>query len=169
MAHTTGTRVGVPAYHPGVILVNYLGTTIDTALCSSSPFFLSVLPLCCFFCCSYCTLPLTRTFCNHHTTTATTTTTTTTTADSPGYPGTMGQFMDYMIVDKLSVPPDTLSEEISEFVSRTSRIVFQCFVFNALFQCILNAFSNSYPMLVQCFLRIHTHWKTFSPPPCHCR
>jgi predicted O-linked N-acetylglucosamine transferase (SPINDLY family) len=64
----------------------------------------------------------------------------------------MGQFMDYMIVDKLSVPPDTLSEEISEFVSRTSRIVFQCFVFNALFsnalcQCaVFNAFSNAFSM-----------------------
>jgi hypothetical protein len=75
----------------------------------------------------------------------------------------MGQFMDYMIVDKLSVPPDTLSEEISEFVSRTSRIVF-----NALF-------SMLFQMRFQCFLSmlctcgIHTHWKTFSPPPCPCR
>ena len=44
MAHTTGTRVGITAYHPGVILVNYLG-----------------------------------------------------------YPGTMGYFSDFIMVDKLTV------------------------------------------------------------------
>jgi hypothetical protein len=54
MAHTTGTRIGIPAYHPGVILVNYLG-----------------------------------------------------------YPGTMGTFADFMIIDKYCVPPDTISDEVS--------------------------------------------------------
>ena len=56
MAHTTGTRVGITAYHPGVILVNYLG-----------------------------------------------------------YPGTMGAFSDFIMVDKYSVPPDMLSSEVSEY------------------------------------------------------
>ena len=61
----------------------------------------------------------------------------------------MGQFMDYMIVDKLSVPPDTLSEEISEFVSRTSRIVFYCFV---AMLCVNAPYSMLFQMRFQCFL-----------------
>ena len=58
MAHTTGTRIGVPAYHPGDILVNYLG-----------------------------------------------------------YPGTIGAFADYIIVDRFCVPPETARHDVSEKVA----------------------------------------------------
>jgi predicted O-linked N-acetylglucosamine transferase (SPINDLY family) len=58
MAHTTGTRIGIPAYHPGDILVNYLG-----------------------------------------------------------YPGTIGAFADYIMVDRYCVPPETAKHDVSEKVA----------------------------------------------------
>ena len=175
MAHTTGTRVGVPAYHPGVILVNYLGTTIDTALCSSSLFFLSIVSVVSFV------VPIdsaTDTYflqppyhhCNyhyyhhHHCRLS----------RIPRHNGPIHGLHDCGQVVRATrhVERGNFRIRKSDFSHRVPMLCFQCFVFKCFvsmrriqcfFKCVFNVF-------FQCFVPvgIHTHWKTFSPPPCPC-